>query len=357
MAEPAHGVARPEDEPRAMLVKAVNWLGDLVMSLPALRAVRAAHPTSRLVVLVRRELASFYDGAGWIDEVLPYDRAPGLSRLARAWRLARAIRARGVELAVLFPTSFESALWPALARVPRRVGYSGDARTPLLTTALTPPPEIRAAHEVHWYLDLVHRTLGVAGAPDDVVPDVHPPHRERMRAWLGSHGVAPGTRLVALAPGAAYGPAKEWPAARYAALIDLVAERAGARAVLMGAPNERARCEEVAATARAGALVAAGETSVGELVALLSLCAGFAGNDSGAMHVAGALGLPTIGIFGSTSPERTGPCGPRARVVYERIECSPCLDRTCRFGTYACFDPTTPERVAAELDALGAFRA
>ena len=105
MAEPAHGVARPEAEPRAVLVKAVNWLGDIVMSLPALRAVRAAHPEAHLIVLVRRELASFYDGATWIDEVLPYDRAPGLLRLGRAWLLAQAIRARGVELAVLFPTA------------------------------------------------------------------------------------------------------------------------------------------------------------------------------------------------------------------------------------------------------------
>jgi heptosyltransferase-2 len=160
-----------------------------------------------------------------------------------------------------------------------------------------------------------------------------------------------------MAPGAAYGPAKEWPAARYAALVDVLSERYGARAVLMGAPNERARCEEVAAATRAGALIAAGETSIGELVALLSLCTAFVGNDSGAMHVAGALGIPTIGIFGSTSPERTGPCGPRARVVYERIECSPCLERTCRFGTYACFDPITPARVAGELETLGAFTA
>jgi len=348
---------KDDEQPRVVLVKAVNWLGDVVMSLPALRAVRTALPSARLIVMVRSELASFYDGAGWIDEVLAYERAPGLSRLARAWRLGRAIRARGVELALLFPTSFESALWPALARVPLRVGYGGDGRTPLLTTSLTPSPEVRAAHEVHWYLDLVRRTLGVEGRPDDVVPDVHGPHLHRMKTWLGSHGVTTGTPLVALGAGAAYGPAKEWPAARYAALIDLLAERHGARAVLLGAPSERARCEEVAASARAGALIAAGETSIGELVALLSLCAGFAGNDSGAMHVAGALGVPTIGIFGSTSPERTGPCGPRARVVYERIECSPCLERTCRFGTYACFDPIGPERVAGELEALGAFRA
>jgi len=96
---------------------------------------------------------------------------------------------------------------------------------------------------------------------------------------------------------------------------------------------------------RAGGMVAAGQTSAGELAALLSLCQGFVGNDSGAMHVAAALGLPTLGLFGSTSPERTAPVGPRADVLYERIECSPCLARTCRFGHMNCFAPITPERV------------
>jgi heptosyltransferase-2 len=122
----------------------------------------------------------------------------------------------------------------------------------------------------------------------------------------------------------------------------------------VGTPAERARCTEIANASRAGAIVAAGETDVGDLVALLSLSQSFAGNDSRAMHVAGALGIPTVGIFGSTDPERTGPLGPRTRVLYERIECSPCLDRTCRFGHYECLKRISVEQVVDALSSLGA---
>ncbi|MGH7896696.1 MAG: glycosyltransferase family 9 protein, partial [Candidatus Binatia bacterium] len=128
-----------------------------------------------------------------------------------------------------------------------------------------------------------------------------------------------------------------------------------AESVLVGAPSERARSSEIAAATRAGALVAAGETTIGELAALLSLSAGFAGNDSGTMHLAGALGIPTVGLFGSTDPDRTGPLGPRTCVVYRRIECSPCLARTCRFGHYECLKRIAADEVVEALAGLGAF--
>ena len=325
----------------------------MVLSLPALRAVRRGFPEARLAVLVRRELASFFDGSTWIDEVIPYTPRGGMGRILGIPALVRELRARRFEAAVLFPTSFESALWPGLAGIPRRVGYPGDGRSALLTTRVTATSDVEREHEVHWYLHLVRSGLGVEGSPEPVAPDVHPPHRARMQEWLAARRRRQG-RLIALAPGAAYGPAKEWPAAHWAALVDLLAAR-DVEAVLVGAPAERARCVEVAGACRAGALVAAGETSIGELVALLALADAFAGNDSGAMHVAGALGRPTVGIFGSTSPERTSPLGARTRVLYDRIECSPCLARTCRFGHYDCLARIAPDTVAVALADLGAF--
>ncbi len=176
-----------------------------------------------------------------------------------------------------------------------------------------------------------------------------------MREWLAPRRRRADAPLIAIAPAAAYGPAKEWPAEKFAALIDHFAENSGAESVLVGAPAERARCDRVAAAARGGAIVAAGETGIGELVALLSLCSGFAGNDSGAMHLAAALGIPTAGIFGSTNPLRTGPMGPRARFIWHRLECSPCLARTCRFGHYNCLRQIEAEEVAQALAALNAL--
>lgn len=341
--------------PKRVLVKEVNWLGDVVMSLPALKAVRRAFPSARLSVLIKSELASFFDGSSWIDEVIPYKLSPGLRGLLERPSIVSEIRARHFDLAVIFPNSFDSALWAALGGATHRAGFARNGRGFLLTRRAGLTPEILANHQVHYYLEMLRRTLGIEGDAADCAPDIHEPHRLKMRAWLAERGRRPGGRLIAMAPAAAYGPAKEWPADYYARLIDLLAETHGAECVLVGAPNERRKAEEVLARSRAKGILAAGETSVGEALALLSLCAGFAGNDSGSMHVAGALGLPTVGIFGSSRPDRTAPLGPRTKVLQRPIPCSPCLKRTCRFGHYDCLKQIKPEEVLAALEELGAI--
>ena len=266
-------------------------------------------------------------------------------------RLVTRLRRDGYDLGVLFPDSFQSALWFAAAGIPRRVGYARDARRPLLTAGVARRRGALQGHPVPYRLQRLREALGIEGTTDDFAIDVDAGRRTAMESWLSARRRRAGGALVALAAGAAYGPAKQWPIEHFAALVDRLADERGAECVVVGSPGERAMAEQVAAAARHGAIVAAGETDVGSLVALLSLCSAFVGNDSGAMHVAGALGLPTIGIFGSTRPGRTAPLGPRARVVYHGIDCSPCLDRTCRFGHYRCLRDVAPGEVAAALDA------
>lgn len=336
------------------MVKQVNWLGDVVIGLPALRAIRGAFPAAHLSLVVKRELAGFFDGCSWIDEVIPYRLRAGAAGLVDRGRLVAGLRARDFDLAILLPNSFDAAFWAWLAAVPERVGFATDARGWMLTRRAAPGPQATEGHQVHYLLEMLHQTLGIEGSPGDFAIEPAERNRERMRAWLAERRPTNG-RLIALAPAAAFGPAKEWPAANYAELINLMAERFGADCVLVGAPNERAKCESIAATSKRGALVAAGETGVGELVALMSLCDAFAGNDSGSMHVAGALGIPTVGIYGSTRPWRTGPLGPRAATLYHQIECSPCLQRTCRFGHYDCLRGITPGEVVEALAKLGVF--
>jgi heptosyltransferase-2 len=340
-----------------ILVKEVNWLGDLVMSLPALKALRRGFPKARLSVLVKRELASFFDGSTWIDEVIPYRVGSGLEGIGDRRRIVAELRARRFDLALLMPKSFEAALWAALGGVRRRVGYATDGRSILLTDRVRFDSGLRGRHQAHDYLHLVSAALGSSGDASDCAPDVDAASRARMSEWLDARRRTAGGKLVALAAAAAYGPAKEWPAERYAALIDLLARRHAAECVLVGGPSEREKCYRVAAACASAPLVAAGETGVGELLALLSLCDGFAGNDSGAMHVAGALGIPTVGIFGSTDAQRTGPLGPRTRILYHAIECSPCLQRTCRFGHYDCLRRIEAEEVVGALQELGALGA
>jgi heptosyltransferase-2 len=343
-----------ESQPGRVLVKEPNWLGDLVISLPALRAVRRGYPDAHLAVLVKQDLAGFFEGVEGIDEVIAYDITAGFRGMLDRWSVIGSLRAREFDLAVVFPRSFQAALWMATAGVRRRAGAAARGRTWLLTDPARLPPSPPTLHQANDYLALVRETLGIDGPVGDVRISAAPARMAKLRGWLAEHRRGDGP-LIALAPAAAYGPAKEWPAERYVALIDEVRQVGGAECVLVGSPTERARCAEIAAASRSGGVLAAGETDVGDLVALLSLCAGFAGNDSGAMHVAGALGIPTVGIFGSTRPQRTGPLGPRTRVLYDQIACSPCLERTCRFGHYDCLRRIGVADVVGALADLGAL--
>jgi lipopolysaccharide heptosyltransferase II len=347
------GATRLEPEPRRILVREVNWLGDLVISLPALRAVRRTWPQAHLAVMVRRELAGFFDGARWVDEVIGFRRSLGVGGIWDRIRAIGAIRAGRFDLAILFPNSFESALWTTVARVPRRAGYRTDARGPMLTIRAMPSPTAMQAHQAEYWLEMVAATVGAVGDASDCALEADAANLDRMRQWLAQKRKRPAAPLVALAPGAAYGPAKQWPAHHFVELINHLAHRPGAECVIVGAPGERALCERITASSGPGAIVAAGETGIGELVALLALADGFVGNDSGAMHLAAALGKPAVGIFGSTNPKRTGPMGPRACALWHQLECSPCLARSCRFGHYKCLGDILPGEAAAALRDAG----
>ncbi|MGH7865554.1 MAG: lipopolysaccharide heptosyltransferase II [Candidatus Binataceae bacterium] len=340
--------------PRRILVKELNWLGDLVLSLPTVRAIRRTWPSAQLAVLVKQELAGFFDGEDSVDEVIPYAIARGFRGIRDRARIVAQIRVRRFDLAVMFPKSFGSALLPALARVPRRAGYSADARSMLLTLKAPPPHDARSGHQANYWLAMVRETLGIEGATDDTAIAPHQGHRSKMQEWLAAVRMRPQARLVALAPFAAYGPAKEWPAPKWARLIDLLANRDGTECMLVGTASERERCAEVVAATRTGAIIAAGETGVGQLIALLSLADVVIGNDSGATHLGGALGIPTVGIFGSTDPAWSAPLGPRTAVVYRKVECSPCYAPTCRFGHHRCLEELEVEAVARAADSFHA---
>ncbi|HEY6300525.1 MAG TPA: glycosyltransferase family 9 protein, partial [Candidatus Binatus sp.] len=164
-ASPAHAVTL-DPPPERILVKELNWLGDVVMSLPALRAIRRVWPNAHLAVLIKKELASFFDGARWIDEVIPYSVGRGLSGFFDRRRIVGEIRSRRFDLGVLFPNSFESALWLTMAGVRRRAGFVADARGAMLNMKASPPPEAVTGHQANYWLAMV-RATGVADGRAD----------------------------------------------------------------------------------------------------------------------------------------------------------------------------------------------
>jgi len=337
-----------------ILVKETNWLGDIIMSMPALRAVRRHFPDAHLAVLVKDNLAAIFNDSPIVDEVIPYRFRRGLGGVGDRFRVGRTLKAKGFDAAVLFPNSLDAAIVAFLARIPRRVGYARDGRSLLLTDRVRASREILEVHQARYYLNLV-TVLGVESDDTDAGLWVAPPARERMLQYLRKNGVADGAKLVAFAAGAAYGPAKEWGRERFARLAARLTAGHGVRIILVGAPRERADADRLFQQIGNDALNAVGETALDELVALLSMCTAFVGNDSGAMHVAGALGIPTVGIFGSTRPDRTGPLGAQSTFLKSDVECAPCLKRVCASGDYRCMESITVTMVEDALKELGAF--
>jgi heptosyltransferase-2 len=327
------------------MVRATNWLGDAVMSLPAIRAIRQVFPRAHLGVVARPWVADLYSRETSIDCVIPYTAQKGLG-VKRDF--AARLRAEGFDAAILLQNAFDAALMAWMARIPERIGYDRDARGLLLTRAVTvPEPGEIPRHERFYYLELLRRAGLIERFPpcDAIRLDGIEAARESGAAHLAGFGIdgAP----VGISPGAAYGNAKRWLPERFAE----TAGRFGVPVLIFGSAAERPLCQSVAGPLeRAGVQVRnlAGETTLREFIELAAVCRLFLTNDSGAMHVASALGVPTVAVFGATDDTTTGPTGPLARVVREHAECSPCLLRECPID-HRCMTRVETATVADEM--------
>ncbi len=329
--------------PRKILVRSTNWIGDVVMALPALREVRRLHPEAHLAVVARDWVSDLYRGQGLVDEIISFPSGRSSLRLVS--------RLRGFDRAILFQNAFEAALLASLAGIPERIGYATQHRGILLTRKARPRTLTRPTHQIFYYLDLLHLT-GLSSKDylnsPDFSPDIRlrptPEGLTRARAILEQAGVAPEARLVGVNPGAAFGPAKRWPTDRYSELADRLIRESGVTILIFGSAAERPLAEAIQAGMQERAVLLSGRTSLGALAALISGCALFITNDSGPMHLAAALEVPQIALFGSTDEIATGPFDKRAEVVHKHVECSPCLRRTCPIDL-RCFTRITVDEV------------
>ena len=339
-----------------VLVRATNWLGDAVMSLPAIRAIRGIFPHAHLAVLARPWIADLYARETSIDRVIPYPDVKGL----RARReFAARLRAERFDGAILLQNAFDAALIVWLAGIPERIGYARDGRGMLLTQAIAvPEPGDIPRHQRFYYLELLRRAGMMERFPncDAIRLDGLAAAREAGLARLGELGIhAP---VVGISPGAAYGNAKRWLPERFAESAELLHEAGHPSArstfLIFGSASERPLCGTVAGLlSQAGVAVRnlAGETSLREFIDLAAACRLFLTNDSGAMHVASALAVPTVTVFGATDDTTTGPTGPLARIVREHAECSPCLLRECPID-HRCMTRVSSRRVALVAEQL-----
>lgn len=286
--------------PETIVVIPPNWLGDALMALPAIGAVRHHHARARLVVAARRSVAGVFRMVSGVDAVVELEAGRGWPGAA-AWRAdAETLTGVRADVAILLPNSFHSAWTARRAAVPERWGYAADWRTPLLTRAVRKPR--RPVHQADYFTALV-AALGMPAGGERlrlVVPDEV---KARAAALLSSHRVDAATVLVGMAPGAAYGGAKRWLPERFARVALLLHERRGVVSVLVGSPADRAASQRIESGPAVIDLV--GETDLPLVVGLMTHFRAFVTNDSGAMHLAAAAGLPVTAIFGPTDEHGT----------------------------------------------------
>jgi heptosyltransferase II len=333
-----------------ILVRATNWIGDAVMSLPAIAAIRSGFPDAKITVLARPWVADIYERQTAIDRVIPYRAARGAHDLSAKWELAKQLRNDAFDCAILLQNAFEAALLVRLAGIPRRIGYDRDGRGWLLTDPIAvPKPSEIPRHQSFYYLELLRRA-GIL----DVLPETQAIRLDgieqamaRGTARFGELGA--GLPVIGVSPGAAYGGAKRWMAEGFADAAGSVALRESASVALFGSETERTLCHAIAESIQARGVAVinfAGRTTLREFIDLAAACRLFLTNDSGAMHIASALGVRTVAVFGATDDIATGPTGPLARVVRHDVDCSPCLLRECPID-HRCMTRVTPDRVAA----------
>lgn len=332
-----------------ILVRATNWVGDAVMSVPALQKVRERFPRAHIAILARPWVAGLYGREPFCDEVIPYEVPNGWHGLREKRQLVRQLREQSFDCAILFQNAFEAAALVWAARIPVRIGYERDGRGLLLSQAIPTPTRADAPrHERFYYLELLKRSglirdyeedqpIRLAGASEAA---------ERGRARFSQ--VRLQGPVVGVSPGAAYGGAKRWLPERFAEAAVAVAREKNASVAVFGTNEERDVCETVCAHVQsAGAKCQgfAGTTTLAQFIELAAACEVYLTNDSGPMHIASALGVPTVVIFGATDERATGPTGSWSRVVRETVDCSPCLKRECPID-HRCMRKVDAKRVA-----------
>lgn len=322
-----------------ILIVAPSWVGDAILSEPLVAVLREPLEEPIVDVLAPPWCAPVYARMRGIGRVIESPFRHRELGLGRRRALARELRAHGYTLAFVLPNSFKSALIPWLARIPRRIGYAGEMRGPLLTEARRLDRKALPR--------LVDRFVALAVAKGRLIPmpqaPVLVPNAANAGAAMRALTLSTHRPIAILCPGAEYGPAKRWPAEHFIALARRLLDE-GYAVWLLGSPNDQPAASPIAA-ALAGVRDLTGRTDLGTAIDLLSLASVVVSNDSGLMHAAAAIGRPLIALFGSSSPDYTPPLSPVVHIARIDIACSPCFQRECPLGHFKCMRDLDPERV------------
>ncbi len=336
-----------EADCKNILVRGVNWIGDAVMTMPAIRSLKLTHPDARITLLVKPWVSRLFEKDPNIDEIILYSDAH--RRLAGKFRLAKELKNHDFCMALLLQNAFDAAFIAFLAGIPARLGYNRDGRRLLLTKAVPFDDHAKDLHHIEYYLDLV-RKLGFSAKHDR--PWIYISLDERLEARNKLKSLR--RPVVGINPGATFGSSKRWSPVRFAEVACRVISEMQGSAVIFGGPSETGIAEEIEREvsklsgdpgSRNQLLMMAGKTDIRELISLISECDLLVTNDSGPMHIGYAVRTPVIAIFGSTSPEHTGPVGSKDIAIKKTLACSPCFERECSKHDLRCMEMISAEEV------------
>jgi heptosyltransferase-2 len=330
-----------------IVVRGTNWVGDAVMTIPALRELRRIFPDAEITLHTRTWANGIFKDADFINEILPFEREKSSFKATIAQ--AKIWREKQFDLAVLFTNSFESAFLAKLGKVPKRFGYAKEARSFLLTDAVKIPVWKNERHEIFYYLNLIAEIENEFFGTKKVLEneprfelDVSAERQENARKLLKENGVDLEKKIIAFVPGSTNSRAKRWQTMSYAKLNDNLQSELNANVILIGAENELDVSLEVFEKSKIKPIILTGKTTLSEVVSILSICDLLISNDTGPAHISAALGTKTLVIFGPTNPKTTQPF--QSEIIRKDVDCAPCMLRDCPID-HRCMTRISPEEV------------
>lgn len=332
---------------RKILIRSTNWIGDAVMTTPAVRTIRQNFPGAEITLLALPWVADVFKASPNIDRIIAYDRDGRHNGLSGKFTLAKELKKENFDAAILLQNAFEAAFITFLARIPVRAGYTTDGRALFLTHKVKKQSDIKLRHQVHYYQEML-QGLGLQPGPDEL--ELHLVDDDVFWAsnLINQSSTGQKTTFIGINPGAAYGPAKCWPADKYGELAKQLCDNPDAMIVVFGTKADRVAANQIqdAVNSQGRVIDLAGKTTLGQAMAMISLCNVFVTNDSGLMHVSAALKVPTVAIFGSTDHVATGPFSDKASSVRIELDCSPCLKTHCPKKHFRCMEDIQVDDVA-----------
>jgi heptosyltransferase-2 len=318
----------------SIVVRGTNWVGDSIMSIPAMRELSRVFPDAEIVLHTRRWAEGIFRDSDFLDRIITFD--PAKWKVQDAIAQSDILREQSFDLAILLPNSFESALTARLAGIPKRIGYNKDLRGLLLTDPIAVPEWKAKRHEVHYFLNLIaeveKRFVGTStvlcSEPNSTL-EISDERKTEARRILTASGVNLNKKVVALGTGSTNSRAKRWGVDAYADLNDLLQNELDTNVILVGSADESNIAAEVTKLSKSPPIDMTGKTDLAKAAAILSVIDLLVSNDMGLAHIAPAVGTKTAVIFGPTNPVTTRPFSPNAVVVRHNVECSPCMLRDC----------------------------